>query len=674
MAVFTLTNLDNVFTGTAAADTIFALRGGDDIIAGGGDDSVEGGFGDDQIEGGGGNDSLLGEEGTDVVLGGAGNDLLDGGIGDDRLDGGDGNDIVRGSVGADLIVGAAGNDTIDGGIDGDQIDAGAGDDIADGDVGADRISGGSGADTLRGFTDNDLIYGDATGDINGVAEPSIPDITTVGSTTIPGTGQAFNVSLTVTDATNSTSTNISGLVSTGRVSSSLFNIAYVIDVSGSTTAAFGGTPVGDVNGDGVFDTILDAEIDSLIRLNNEIVSRFGGANVDVTLIAFDDIARRTINLTQAGVDSDFDGQTNVEEALRGLRALNLTNFEAPLIEALDFFQTDAGAGNNFVFFLSDGFSNAGGTFNNESVQLRAAPINATIRSVGVGSGASLAQLDLLDDGIANSSAQRVLNPADLNAAVLGSPITPAQVDRVEVLLNGVVVQTIPSSSLVSTPLGLQYNLSLNGLSPTAADTIQVRAVATGSGAQTTVSTSQVVEQVPVGSSSDVIDGGSGDDMLYGATGDDTVRGGTGNDQLFGGEGNDRLNGQTGDDFILGGNGRDTVLAGEGDDEIVGGFGIDRLLGGTGADTFIYALREELGDVIVDFTNNVDRIDVSELLGGVGYAGNNPIADQVIRFLANAGGTDIVFDVDGLGFQAPVLLASLRGVAVGLLDASDFTFV
>jgi hypothetical protein len=45
-----------------------------------------------------------------------------------------------------------------------------------------------------------------------------------------------------------------------------FNIAIVIDVSGSTGGSFGGTPVGNPNGDGRSNTILDAEIDSIIKM------------------------------------------------------------------------------------------------------------------------------------------------------------------------------------------------------------------------------------------------------------------------------------------------------------------------------------------------------------------------------------------------------------------------
>ncbi len=107
----------------------------------------------------------------------------------------------------------------------------------------------------------------------------------------------------------------------------------------------------------------------------------------------------------AGFDSDLDGLTDIEEALRALTPGNLTFFDAGLASAIDFFQ-QAGPGANHVFFISDGVPN-GGPFADESAVLRdPAGINATIRGIGLGAGAALDQIDLLDDGLANGSVER----------------------------------------------------------------------------------------------------------------------------------------------------------------------------------------------------------------------------------------------------------------------------
>lgn len=715
MATFNLGNGDDVLTGISEADIINGLRGDDGLDGAGGNDTINGGYGDDFLQGGEGNDSLSGQEDVDVIQGNAGNDTVDGGLDHDRVDGGVGNDSllgqggddwllagdgndtllggsgtdqleggagddsVDGSIGGDILLLGAGNDTADGGVDNDEINAGDGDDVVDGNTGSDYIVGGGGFDTLRGGNENDLIFGDGAGDRAGTPSTVSGGLITTTSPVvqIPVSGQDFAVSLTTVDATNATSIDISGLISTGAVAQDSFNVAYVIDVSGSTTSPFGGTSVGDLNGDGLSNTVLDAEIAALIALNDDIIARFGGASVDITLIAFDDVATREIVLGRADADADSDGLTDVEEALRALDAGGGTNFEAPLQQSINFFTAPAtGPGNNFVFFLSDGFPNTLGLTTNETATLIADPgINATIRAVGIGTGSSLAELDLVDDNLANNSAVQVLDPAALNAALLGPPIDAATVDRLEVRLNGTLVETLGADDLVSTPFGLQYNTTVSGLSPTGNDIIRVTAFAEAPGGSTIVnaSTFQTVEALQPVTNSDSIDGGTGDDELYGATGDDTVSGGIGDDSITGGAGNDLLRGSTGDDVLNGGDGVDTIRGGDGNDGIAGGRGADRLNGGNGSDTFFFNEVDQLNDTIVSFETNRDLLDVGGLLDSVGFAGTDPIADQYIRITAVASATDIRFDADGAGAGAAILIARLFNVSAASINASDFVF-
>jgi hypothetical protein len=69
------TDSDEMFVGTAGANTLTG-NGGTDLIFGGA-----------------GADTLNGGAGVDVLIGGAGNDTLIGGLGNDTLTGGDGNDV-----------------------------------------------------------------------------------------------------------------------------------------------------------------------------------------------------------------------------------------------------------------------------------------------------------------------------------------------------------------------------------------------------------------------------------------------------------------------------------------------------------------------------------------------------------------------------------------------------
>jgi Ca2+-binding RTX toxin-like protein len=80
------------------------------------------------------------------------------------------------------------------------------------------------------------------------------------------------------------------------------------------------------------------------------------------------------------------------------------------------------------------------------------------------------------------------------------------------------------------------------------------------------------------------------------------------EKIFGGEGADKI-------FSLGGN--DIVDGGAGDDFIDGGKGRDKLTGGEGADVFMF--RKSSGsDVVVDFGNGDDVLDLSRLKGLKGF--------------------------------------------------------
>lgn len=110
MAIFDLSNEDNIQDGTSFADIIKG-NGGNDILRGlGGDDDIFGGLGNDELRGGAGNDFLSGGAGADLLIGGIGNDTLFGGGGRDVLSGGDGFDFLNGNAGNARLTGGAGGD------------------------------------------------------------------------------------------------------------------------------------------------------------------------------------------------------------------------------------------------------------------------------------------------------------------------------------------------------------------------------------------------------------------------------------------------------------------------------------------------------------------------------------------------------------------------------------
>ncbi|MEQ8966020.1 MAG: calcium-binding protein [Azospirillaceae bacterium] len=99
---------------------------------------------------------------------------------------------------------------------------------------------------------------------------------------------------------------------------------------------------------------------------------------------------------------------------------------------------------------------------------------------------------------------------------------------------------------------------------------------------------------------------------------------------------------------------DTIDGKGGNDTLAGGDGDDSLTGGSGADTFVFGAAEG-SDVIEDFADGVDLID----LGGTSA---NGIGDLSISDTGS--GTDIY--IDGT-------LIEVVGIASSALDSSDFLF-
>jgi Ca2+-binding RTX toxin-like protein len=177
-----------------------------------------------------------------------------------------------------------------------------------------------------------------------------------------------------------------------------------------------------------------------------------------------------------------------------------------------------------------------------------------------------------------------------------------------------------------------------------------------------------------GADDDRLIGGGDNDILRGDSGDDIAKGGAGNDRVEGGDGNDTLSGQKGADTILGGTGNDVLrgnrgadvleghggsdrlFGGAGNDFITGGNGRDIMAGGGGWDEFIYNDMSEGNDVIRDFDDVMDLINVSAL--GIGF-------DDITVTSAEADASAM------LSFGSTTIL--LQGVTTDMVDAGDFVF-
>ncbi len=168
-----LTVLDDVFSGSDAAEEVFAGAGSDDISGGGGDDILTLGDGNDIADGEEGDDTIFAEDGDDLVRGGEGNDTIFlgdgddryGGIpeeddftaGDDEVHGGEGNDELLDLDGVNFLYGDAGSDFIVAVDERDPANPPT----------PDQLFGGADDDQIFG-DDGDTLQGDAGQDFFGI--------------------------------------------------------------------------------------------------------------------------------------------------------------------------------------------------------------------------------------------------------------------------------------------------------------------------------------------------------------------------------------------------------------------------------------------------------------------------------------------------------------------------
>lgn len=168
----------------------------------------------------------------------------------------------------------------------------------------------------------------------------------------------------------------------------------------------------------------------------------------------------------------------------------------------------------------------------------------------------------------------------------------------------------------------------------------------------------------LGAGDDTLDAGQGNDLARGGRGDDVMRMGEGADTAWGGAGHDTiLAGGGGADVLHGGDGNDSIDAtgGFGWDDIRGGGGNDTMTGGDGRDAFVFA-RDAGHDVITDFANNTDWLDLSAL--GTNFAKLNSAG----ALLGDA--TTAVIDLTAIGAEGSI---TLEGFDVANLNAADFLF-
>ena len=159
---------------------------------------------------------------------------------------------------------------------------------------------------------------------------------------------------------------------------------------------------------------------------------------------------------------------------------------------------------------------------------------------------------------------------------------------------------------------------------------------------------------------DKLYGEGGNDLLIGEAGRDLLKGGQGADVLKGGYDDDKLFGGRGADVLEGGYGEDVLDGGRGKDVLDGGPGKDVLIGGSGHDVFRFSPGDAGTDLILDFDDGTDSIDLTA------FDGVNSMDDLDVTFEEDA----VNIGLSGDGGQVVIILV---GFAEESLDSSDFLF-
>ena len=553
----------------------------------------------DVLVGDDGVNRLDGDMGDDELKGGIGNDQLVGNLGDDWLYGGEGDDELRGSEGNDRLFGEVGDDDLYGDEGDDELHGGDNNDHLNGEIGEDSLYGDEGDDELHGGDDNDRLFGDT------------------GADQMDGGSGIDWVSYQESDA--GVTVNLTdGAGEGGHAQGD--DISNVENLTGSDYRDV-------LKGDSGVNILQGLDGDDDLRGNggNDVLE--GGAGADqlnggsgVDWVSYQDsdtgITLDLASGTGEGGHAEGDVLTSIEnvigsdykDVLEGNNSANQLeggDGDDELHGGVGADQLDGGNGIDWVEYWR---SNAGVTVNLED---------------GTGEGGDAEGDLIIDVENVQGSYYRDVLIGNESANILQG------LDGNDELRGG-GGQDILDGSAGSDRLDggdgtdwVYYWLSDAGV------TVNLEE-GTGKGGEAEGDVIIDIENVQGSNYADILVGDNNANELQGLDGDDEIQGNGGDDLLWGQAGADRLD---------------------------GGEGADRLYGNEGGDTFIFGVGHG-DDRILDFTNDEDRIDLSDFsLSGFDELTITSISDSVkIDLTEHGGGTILLQDFD-----------------IADLDVNDFLF-
>ncbi len=461
-----------------------------------------------------------------------------------------------------------------------------------------------------------------------------------------------------------------GGVDTIVVPGTNYNIALIVDVSGSMDAGSGTYE----NGHEL--TRLELLQKALVNMAAQLADHDG--TINIALIPFAGASSTRVSLSIQ--DLNAGNLSQLTDAINALSADGGTNYEAAFNTAVDWFSgsdVDSGA-TNLTYFLTDGNptyylddnDDQRGTGNTTSAATLQNSVDAfaglsnvsEVHGIGIGTGINSDYLTFFDNTDVTGT-----HSVSIGTSSITGPGGEVDVVQTEDELNAALQSGSVDQDLTAT--GDDLITGNDGDDILFGDSINTDVLADNQGLTTPDGTGWAVFEA--------LENGQGTDSGWDRA--DTLDYIRDHHAELAVEGQDSSNQgrEGGNDILIGGAGNDILYGQEGDDELYGGAGDDLLNGGSGSDTFVWQNGDqgEGGAVAQDVIQGFDRqgegdsIDLSDLLQG--EDGNDITALLNFVSVTEVGGDTVISVSHDGGAAAGVdQTITLQGVSLADLGVAD----